>query len=410
MNISHITTLPQIEAFLKNTEQFEFNTESKATVYAWLDHLLAQLKYRQLAKKEKGMVKTFVKRVTSYSKVQIKRLIAKHRKGKLHWTTWQTGERHRVYLPEDIVLLHEVDRIHQLAGPATKKILQREYEVFGKEAFRKLANISPSHIANLRKTYHYTRLGRTFIKTKPRTVCIGTRRKPEPDGRPGFLRVDTVHQGDLGKEKSVYYINAIDEVLQYEFVFCVPSITKTHLIPVLRTLIELCPFNIINFHSDNGSEYINHYVATLLNEIHAEQTKSRPRRSNDNALVESKNGSIIRKEFGYYYIPATKHNVQLLNTFCIQWLTPYLNFHRPCAYATTFTDHKGKEKKVYKTDDYQTPYEKLKSLPHSKQYLKPGISFEMLDKIAYAHSDTEFALEMRNEKDTMLKQLKLKKL
>ena len=47
------------------------------------------------------------------------------------------------------------------------------------------------------------------------------------------------------------------------------------------------PFRILGFHSDNGSEFINYKVAELLNKLLIEQTKSRPRRSNDNGLVEA---------------------------------------------------------------------------------------------------------------------------
>jgi transposase InsO family protein len=177
--------------------------------------------------------------------------------------------------------------------------------------------------------------------------------------------------------------------------------------PILEVLIKLCFIRIYNFHSDNGSEYINYVVADILNRLHIGQTKSRARKHNDNALVESKNGSIIRKHFGYTYIPATEANAHLVNTFCINFLNPYLNYHRPCGYATTITDKRGKEKKIYKTEDYETPYEKLKNMTNAKQYLKPGITFEDLDKIAYSVSDTEFAKMMKKEKEKMLLKLNL---
>ena len=64
------------------------------------------------------------------------------------------------------------------------------------------------------------------------------------------------------------------------------------------------PFRILGFHSDNGSEFINHTVARLLNKLLIEQTKSRPRHCNDNGLAESKNGAVIRKHMGYAHIAA----------------------------------------------------------------------------------------------------------
>ena len=71
-------------------------------------------------------------------------------------------------------------------------------------------------------------------------------------------------------------------------------------------MLEQFPFRILGFHSDNGSEFINHKVETLLNKLLIEQTKSRPRHSNDNGLVESKNGAVIRKHMGFDHI-ASKH-------------------------------------------------------------------------------------------------------
>ena len=156
MNISHITTLPQIKEFLKKDTPDILKPPEKPIVYAWLDHILAQLKYRRLDKKDKGTVKKFVKRVTDYSEVQINRLFSKHKQGKLRWNEWKKTNAVRFYLAEDIKLLHKVDSAHQLSGPATKKIFQREYEVFGRKEYRKLANISTAHIYNLRKSLDYT--------------------------------------------------------------------------------------------------------------------------------------------------------------------------------------------------------------------------------------------------------------
>ena len=68
--------------------------------------------------------------------------------------------------------------------------------------------------------------------------------------------------------------------------------------------MEQFPFRIRGFHSDNGSEFINHTVAKLLNKMLVEQTKSRPRHSNDNGLAEAKNGAVVRKHMGYTHIAA----------------------------------------------------------------------------------------------------------
>lgn len=405
MDISHITNLKQIEDFLKASTDFTLKPHSKEDTYEWMQKLLLKIRYRKLKKKEKRTVKVFIQKVTGYCEKQIKRLIKKHRNGRLLWIPWQQNSFAAVYDEKDIERLHHVDSVHRLSGPATKKIFEREHEVFGHKEFEKLKNISVSHIYNLRKRVSYLRRGKNFEKTKFARIAIGKRMKPRPFGRPGFFRVDTVHQGDFNREKGVYYINMVDEVTQGEFIFCVPEICERYMRGVLEALMIVCPFVIINFHSDNGSEYINKVVADILNRLHIRQTKSRPRKHNDNALVETKNGSIIRKTFGYFHIPATDENANLLNEFCQTWLNPYLNYHRPCGFATSTFDRKGKEKKIYET--YMTPYEKLKSLKNASGYLKRHIFFEDLDIKSFEKSDTEFALKMNEAKAIMYKRLKL---
>lgn len=404
MNISPITTITQIENFLKGNSNLDFKLNSKQEMYEWLEKLLLKICYRKLKKKDKKTVKMYIKKVTGYSEVQIKRLLKKYRDGTLKWTKWQLSSFASVYSETDIGLLHNVDAVHRLSGPATQEILKREFLVFKKNEYEKISKISSSHIYNLRKKTSYLRRGKIFDKTKYTGVAIGKRMKPRPEGRPGFLRVDSVHQGDLNKAKGVYFINMVDEVTQGEFVFCVSAISEKYLRKVLEDLYCICPFVIVNFHSDNGSEYINKVVAEILNRLHIKQTKSRPRKHNDNALVESKNGSIIRKTFGYYHIPATEENAKTLNDFCQKWLIPYLNYHRPCGFATSKFDQKGKEKKIYET--YMTPYEKFKSIKNADGYLRRQIFFEDLDKKAYAESDTEFGLKMNEAKEIMLQKLK----
>jgi hypothetical protein len=72
--------------------------------------------------------------------------------------------------------------------------------------YRRLAGISISHLYNLRRSTAYTRSRLAFNKTRPAQSSIGERRTPQPNGQPGFIRVDTVHQGDLEGAKGVYHI------------------------------------------------------------------------------------------------------------------------------------------------------------------------------------------------------------
>jgi transposase InsO family protein len=307
-----------------------------------------------------------------------------------------------IYTADDVALLAKVDDAHlRLAGPATKRILEREFSVFGKTEFERLANISVSHLYNLRGRRQYLSASTTFTKTQATKVSIGIRKKPETNGEPGHVRVDSVHQGDKDKEKGVYHVNLVDEVTQWEIVVCVEAISEHFLLPALEVAMAQFPFRIVGFHSDNGSEYINRRVAELLEKLLIEQTKSRSRRTNDNALVETKNGSVIRKHMGYAHIP--KGNARDIEEFYRAWFNEYLAYHRPCGFATTTTNQKGKEQKAY--DTYLTPYAKLRSLPDAEQYLKPKVTFEALEKIATKMSDTDYAILMQKEKAELFKKI-----
>jgi len=212
-----------------------------------------------------------------------------------------------------------------------------------------------------------------------------------------------VHQGDLEGVKGVYHINVVDEVTQWEVVGCVKVISERYLIPLLEDLIDQFPFRIINFHSDNGSEYINYQIKDMLNRLIIKQTKSRSRKTNDQALVEGKNGSVIRKHIGRNHIP--KKYADPINIFYQKYFNPFLNYHRICSFATNYTDKREKIKKKYNI--HLTPYDKLKSLKNAKRYLKEEITFEILDKMAYAKSDIEAGEEMKKEKSKVFRTIKI---
>ena len=142
----------------------------------------------------------------------------------------------------------------------------------------------------------------------------------------------------------------------------------------------------------------------MLKELLIEFTKSRACRSQDNALVEGKNGAIIRKHMGYGHIAA--EHAEAVHKFHTAHLNPYLNFHRPCGFATVSLDARGKRQRKYKQEDYATPYEKWKSLPEAKNYLKEGMSFARLDAMAKTMSDTEWARKMRAARVALLRRCK----
>lgn len=387
--------MEQVRSFLEGTEEVEFAVPSRKERFRWIVQSLDQLGYTRLVKRDRGQVLRYLCRITGYSRQQMTRLVGQWRR------TGRVEDRRRGpakpfatrYTATDAALLAELDTLHgTLSGPATKKLCERAYELFGDSRFERLAGISVSHLYNLRKGKVYLRKRGKVEKTRPTRVNIGERRVPRPEGRPGFVRVDSVHSGDWDGVKGLYFINMVDEVTQYQFFAAVPRLGERHLIPALESLLKAFPFTMLGFHADNGSEYINHRVAALLNKLLVEFTKSRPRRSNDNALVESKNGSVVRKHLGHAHIPAS--GTVPVNEFLVEYLWPYLNYHRPCFFPVTVIDAKGRQRKRYPYEALMTPYDKLKSLPNATQYLKQGTSWQHLDRLAGEMNDNETAKRM----------------
>ena len=406
MDDTQINTLEQLQKVLESSTGIAFKGLRREGVYSWIESILKRFKYFRLRKKEKGLVKAYLERMSGISRAQMTRLVSR----KLQVGSIKPSYEgcHRIaakYTVLDHELLAQTDNLHgRLSGPAARRILERQYRVYEDKRFERLSGISSSHIYNLRSSRTYQLRAQTFARTKSVSIAIGIRRKPEPQGRPGYIRVDTMHQGDLDGEKGVYHINLVDAVTQWEIVVCVESISEAYLEPVLEEALRAFPFVIHGFHSDNGSEFINSVTAKLLNKLLIEQTKSRSGRTNDNALVEGKNGNVIRKHMGYSHIE--QKYAPLINRFYMEHFNTYLNFHRPCGFATVTVDEKGRRHKKYET--YQTPHERLKSLVKAEKkqkYLREGIDLEALDGIAAKQTDNESAGVMQEAKDRLFKKL-----
>ena len=400
-------SLEQIRTFLTASEEFRFAANNREEIYGWVRQTMVEQEYGQQKREAKGLLRKYVGKMTGLSRAQVTRLIGQY----LESGTVKERRYHRnrfaiQYQAVDVELLAAVDEAHEtLSGPATQKILYREFYEYSDERYERLAAISAPHIYNLRKSRAYRERKMIFQKTRPVKVTIGERRRPDPQGRPGFLRIDTVHQGDLDGVKGVYHINAVDEVTQWQVVGATAYISETWLIPVLEAMLRQFPFQILGFHSDNGSEFINHRVANLLNKLLVEQTKSRPRHSNDNGLVEAKNGAVIRKHMGYGHIES--RHAEAIEEFFEQHLNAYLNYHRPCGVPEIIINPKGKQRRVYRW--YATPWEILRQLPDLARRLKSGVTQADLEKQARAESDTAAALRMQEAKRKLFAEIRQKR-
>jgi transposase InsO family protein len=400
MDDSEARSLEQMRAFLAGSGEVRFAGQRREEVYGWVEQTLVRHQYASLDRPGKGLVRRYIARLTGLSRAQETRLITGYRQtGQVKAAVYQRTKFATLYTSADVELLAYVDKAHgNLSGPATRHILEREYSEYHQAAYRRVSGISVAHLYRLRNTAAYRKRNTGYQPTRPTPIPIGERRRPQPHGVPGYLRIDTVHQGDQDGRKGIYHINAVDEVTQWEIVAATPQLSEIWLLPVLEAILEQFPFVIRGFHSDNGSEFINYNVARLLGKLLIEQTKSRAHHCGDNGLVESKNGAIIRKHIGFGHIDA--QHAEAMDQFHRQYLNLYVNFHRPCAVPKVITETNGKRRRVYQR--WATPFELFREIPRCESYLRLPVTLAELDRFAQTQSDTESALEMQRAKRKLL--------
>ncbi len=407
MDETKLRTIAQLQEFLDATPEVSFTGtggDGDTQRYEHISRVLRRFDYPQRNKRERGVVLAYLRRTSGYSRPQITRLVARWDENRL--ATVPLAKRYRApaapfarkYTASDIELLVEMDRANEdVCGPAIVHLLKRAHGVYDDARYERLAGLSVSHLYNLRKSTGYQTLRISFTKTRPVCNLIGVRKPPRPNGRAGWVRIDSVHQGDLDGIKGVYHITCVDSVSQWQVEACVEGISEAFLLPVLELMMAQFPLEIEGFHSDNGSEYINKKVAKMLNKLHIEQTKSRSHHSNDNALAESKNASVVRRHMGYSHIP--QKYAKPINAFYEGVFNSWLNLHRPCLFATEIVSEEGKIIKRYKHKDVKTPLECL-ALLNEKGLVKfkAGITLEDLLAKAIEKTDLEAAQEMQKAK------------
>ena len=410
MNEAQVRSVEQVRQVLQGTQQLEFRrADNDEGRYSWIDAVLRRFDYRQLPRGDRAPVLAYLQRLSGYSRAQVTRLVSRWVSGKPLVKRYRAPQHAfaRRYSPADVALLAEVDRaMGTLSGPATACVLRRQRDVFGDARFARLGSISVGHLYNLRASAGYRAQRVVLTKTQStKAVTIGVRKAPAPEGRAGFIRIDSVHQGDQDGTKGVYHINAVDCITQWEVVATVQTISEAHLLPVIEQMLEQFPFELHGFHADNGSEYVNHAVARMLDKLRIEFTRSRPRHSNDNGLAETKNGAVVRKEFGYAHIP--QRHATRFNTFCREYLNPFLNFHRPCLFATDKPDPNkpGRIKRVYRPEDAMTPLDKLASLSQASRQMREGTTLEELYKLARALTDVQAAEDLNEARAALFRRV-----
>ena len=362
-----LRTIEQLRALVEGNEEVDFQPRDRNEAYGFVGSTLERFGYRGLGKRDKGMVLRFLVVATGFSLKQMERLVRQWREtGTIRD---RRGGGHPAAGGSRRGLRSDVRAGHARSPAAAVRGVRRG-------AVRTPRDDLDGHVYNLRGSATYRAKRTAWTKTRATTVAIGLRQAPEPEGRPGHVRVDTVHQGDRDGVKGLYLINLVDEVTQYEFVGAAVGISERFLVPLLEGLLLSFPFPILGFHADNGSEYINHRVAALLDKLCVERfTKSRAWHSNDNALVEGKNANVVRKWFGHDHIP--QRFAGDVNRFAQATLSPFLNFHRPCLFATEHRDGNGGIRRKYLAAAAETDLEAASRVQAERRELFLRISAGM---------------------------------
>ncbi|MPZ47428.1 MAG: hypothetical protein GEV05_29510 [Betaproteobacteria bacterium] len=200
MNETKLSTIAQLRGFLEGTCEVRFeHAADDAQRYAFITAVVRRFGYRLLPRADKAVVFACLLRTSGYSRAQLRRLVSRVLDGEALSKRYCAPAKGfgRRFLALDVALLAATDALHStLSGPATKLIMQRAYERFGDPRYERLASISISHLYNLRAQRAYQQRRRHWTKTRGYSIPIAQRRAPAPEGRPGFIRIDSVHQGD----------------------------------------------------------------------------------------------------------------------------------------------------------------------------------------------------------------------
>ena len=229
------------------------------------------------------------------------------------------------------------------------------------EIAEKLKKISPASIDR------YLKKDKTAMKLKGKSLTkpidslksripIRTFYSHEERKKPGFWQTDTVHHcGQTTSGQYLHTLTATDVFSGWIEPRSLLNNAKKWTFDALTDIKMNTPLPVIEFHCDNGSEFINTFTETWCNNNSVHFTRSRAQRKNDNCFVEQKNGAVVREYIGYYRLEGLEEQALLAEVY--KHLTPLLNFFMPTQKLKSKTRVGSKEIKVY--DEPKSPFHRL---------------------------------------------------
>jgi hypothetical protein len=174
---------------------------------------------------------------------------------------------------------------------------------------------------------------------------------------PGVLEIDLVsHCGESAMGEFIYTLNSTDMITGWYEAEAIMGKSQRAVDAALREIEARLPFKLMGIDSDNGTEFINWNLKRYADSRKITFTRSRPYKKNDNAHIEQKNFTHVRKVIGYMRLD-TRIQQDMLNDLYRNELRLYINFFQPSQKLIKKERVGSKIRRVY--DTAQTPYQRL---------------------------------------------------
>jgi hypothetical protein len=236
------------------------------------------------------------------------------------------------------------------------------------EAFKKkLLKISPAQIDRLLSSSRVKHPRKGLCTTRPGTILrheVPTRGGPPDTTRPGSVEADTVAHCDDSTEGD--YVNSLTFTELYSGWTenrAVWNKSADAVLVALKALEKVVPYAMKDFHTDNGTEFLNWALHKHLNQrdVKMPWTRSRAYRKNDNAHCEQKNWTHVRQLFGHDRFEHPEL-VALMNDLYAQEWSQFTNHFKPTFKLLKREKQDGRTRRVYETTP-KTPYQRLLESP-----------------------------------------------
>jgi hypothetical protein len=190
--------------------------------------------------------------------------------------------------------------------------------------------------------------------------------------RPGFFEIDLVaHCGTSLSGEFINSLNCVDILTGWTETRAVLGRSQAATFDALTEIRSALPFNLLGIDPDNDGVFINHHLKEYCDQSKIQFTRSRPYKKDDNAHIEQKNWTHVRKIFGYARFDS-QEAVDIMNNLYRNELRWYQNFFQPSVKLRRKTRVGSRLKRIYSAP--QTPFQRLckyaKADPQKIKYLK----------------------------------------